>query len=322
MRQAKCFSRGLQVKIAIIGGAGFIGVNLCETLLEQGHSVNVFVRSSNTQFPSPKTKTQATRFEGDFLNQDDLSAAIQGCEMVFHLVSTTLPKTSNENPGSDVNENVIGSIRLMEVARTCGVRRIIFISSGGTVYGRPKYLPIDENHPTDPICSYGITKLMTEKYLALYHELHGLDYIILRLSNPFGKYQRTAASQGAVAVFFGKILRDECIDIWGDGSVMRDYIYIGDVMNAMIAAIEYNGNERLFNIGSGEGKTLLEILETIEHVTDHRVKHRFLKKRGFDVPVNVLSIERAKVELGWSPKTKFDEGLLKTHRWLVKQVIH
>lgn len=322
MRQAQCFSRGLQVKIAIIGGGGFIGINLCETLLEHGHSVNVFARSNNPQFPLPEIKTRATRFEGDFLNPDDLSAAIRGCEVVFHLVSTTLPKTSNENPSSDVNENVIGSIRLMEVARACGVRRIIFISSGGTVYGRPKYLPIDENHPTDPICSYGITKLMTEKYLALYQELYDLDYIILRLSNPFGKYQRTTASQGAVAVFFGKILKDECIDIWGDGSVMRDYIYIGDVMDAMNAAIEYNGNERLFNIGSGQGKTLLEILETIEQVTEHRVKHRFLNKRGFDVPVNVLSIERAKIELGWSPKTKFDEGLLKTHRWLVEQSLH
>ncbi len=309
------------MKIALIGGAGFIGLNLCEVLIAQGHSVNVFDRPDNAHFISQKVRNNVSWYGGDFLNQDDLAESITDCEVVFHLVSTTLPKSSNENPRADVNENVIGSIRLMETAKKCGVHRIIFISSGGTVYGRPEYIPIDETHPTDPICSYGISKLMIEKYLGLYKELYDLDYIVLRLSNPFGEHQHTIASQGAIAVFLGKVMRGECIDIWGDGTVMRDYIYIGDAVNAMVAAINYKGNKRLFNIGSGQGKTLLEILETLEKVTGGSVEHRFLPGRPFDVPVNVLAIERARIELGWSPETEFFDGLLRMFHWLETQAV-
>ena len=272
------------MKIALIGGAGFIGVNLCETLLAQGHTVHVFDRPNSDSLYSDVIRNQVHWFEGDFLTSDDLLPAIQGCEVVFHLVSTTLPKTSNDNPASDVNENVIGSIHLMEEAKKCGVRRVIFISSGGTIYGRPEYSPIDESHPTDPTCSYGISKLTIEKYLALYNELHDLDYIVLRLSNPFGEHQRLAAAQGVIAVFLGKVMNAETIEIWGDGSVMRDYIYIGDVVDAMMAAIHYGGDEHIFNIGSGQGKTLLEVLSVIGHVTNLPVKRCFMPGRDFDVP--------------------------------------
>lgn len=307
------------MKISLIGGAGFIGLNLCKALVSQGHFVNVFDRPENLHLRPRQKEGQVNWFAGDFLNSADVAAAMQNCEVVFHLVSTTIPQTSNENPGADVNENVIGSLRLMEEAKKSGVRRIIFISSGGTVYGRPRKIPIDENHPTDPICSYGITKLMVEKYLALYRELYDLDYIILRLSNPFGEHQRTIASQGAIAVFLGKVLRNECIEIWGNGAVTRDYVYIGDVMEAMLAAIEYNGKERIFNIGSGQGKTLLEILATIENMVGHQVEHRFMPGRSFDVPANILDINKAKVELGWSPKTTFHDGIVQMFHWLETQ---
>lgn len=310
------------MKISLIGGAGFIGLNLCKALVSQGHFVNVFGRPESLKSLKlcPRQKEgQVDWFAGDFLNPADVAAAMQNCEVVFHLVSTTIPQTSNENPCADVNENVISSLRLMEEAKKLGVRRIIFISSGGTVYGRPRKIPIDENHPTDPICSYGITKLMIEKYLALYRELYDLDYIILRLSNPFGEHQRTIASQGAIAVFLGKVLRNECIEIWGNGAVTRDYIYIGDVIKAMLAAIEYNGKERIFNIGSGQGKTLLEILATIENMVGHQVECRFMPGRSFDVPANVLDINKAKAELRWSPKTTLHDGIVQMFHWLKTQ---
>jgi UDP-glucose 4-epimerase len=305
------------MKVALIGGAGFIGMNLYRTLAAQGHEVHVFDRPQSLRCCLPQKNV--TFFAGNFFEPDDLSSAMRDCEVVFHLVSTTIPKTSNDNPVADVNENVIGSLHLLNEAIKCGVRRIIFISSGGTVYGKPQYTPIDENHPTDPICSYGITKLMVEKYLALYQELHGLEYLILRLSNPFGEFQRPSASQGAIAVFLGKLLRDEIIEIWGDGNITRDYLYIGDIMDALLAALEYEGQEKLFNIGSGQGRTLLDILAAIENMVGHPPQHRFLPRRSFDVPINILSIHRAFIELHWSPKTVFHDGIMRTFRWLESQ---
>src|SRR5262249_42060795 len=142
---------------------------------------------------------------------------LEGCQTCFHLVSTTLPKSSNADPVFDVESNVLATIRLLTQAIQTGLKKVVFVSSGGTVYGVPKQIPILETHATDPMCSYGITKLSIEKYLHLFHVLHGLDYTVLRLSNPFGEGQRVHASQGAVAVFLGKVLRGETVEIWGDG---------------------------------------------------------------------------------------------------------
>src|SRR4029434_4711286 len=187
------------------------------------------------------------------LNEEDVTQAVAGCEVVFHMISTTIPKSSNDNPAYDVESNLVGTLRMLEAARKAGVRKVVFASSGGTVYGIPKVVPINESHPTDPICSYGISKLAVEKYLHLYHALHGLDYCILRIGNPYGEGQRPTAAQGAVGVFLYKALHGGVIEIWGDGTVTRDYIYIGDVIQAFLKAMTYSGEHRLFNIGAGEG---------------------------------------------------------------------
>jgi UDP-glucose 4-epimerase len=152
--------------------------------------------------------------QGDFTNAVDLERAVDGCTSCVHLVSTTLPKSSNLAPAYDVESNLVGTIRLLELAVRRGMRKVVFVSSGGTVYGIPRSIPIVETDPTEPISSYGITKLAIEKYLHLFHVMHGLDYSILRLSNPYGEGQRLNASQGAVAVFMGKVLDGEPIEIW------------------------------------------------------------------------------------------------------------
>jgi UDP-glucose 4-epimerase len=145
---------------------------------------------------------------------------------------------------------------MLDVARASGVKRIVFSSSGGTVYGPPMTTPIPEDHPTNPSCSYGIVKLAIEKYLALYNNLCGLDYIVLRIANPYGERQRLVGGQGAVAAFLGRALRGEAIEIWGDGSVIRDYIYIGDVCDALIAAATCHSVQGVLSIGSGIGMML------------------------------------------------------------------
>lgn len=289
-----------------------------EALLSLGVSIRVFDRAGAENLIASNLRSQVEFIEGDFADVASVAAALDGCDICFHLISTTIPKTSNESPAYDLQSNALSSINLLEQARKTGLKKIVFLSSGGTVYGIPKYLPIDESHPTDPMCSYGISKLTIEKYLELYRFLYGIDYIALRVSNPYGERQRLMASQGAVAVFMGKALNDEKITIWGDGSVARDYIYIGDVIDALMAAMNYSGKENIFNIGHGEPIKLLDLISAIESVVDKRIEIEFMPTRQLDVPINMLDINRAKRELGWTPKITLNDGLLIMKSWITK----
>jgi UDP-glucose 4-epimerase len=303
-----------------LGGRGFIGSHLVDALLNRGYLVRCFGRPHSQAIS--RSHLENDRFElreGDFVSEADMANALEGCQVCFHLVSTTLPKSSNADPIFDVESNVVSTVRLLARATQLGLKKIIFVSSGGTVYGVPGQIPIPETHSTDPVCSYGITKLSIEKYLHLFFVLHGLDYTVLRLANPFGEGQRVHANQGAVAVFLGKILRGEPVEIWGDGSVVRDYIYIGDVVDALVAALERTTDERVFNIGSGRGRSLNELIDSIETVTGCFADRRYMPSRQFDVPANVLSIARARELLDWSPKISFESGLKDFADWLQRQ---
>lgn len=311
-----------QPRCLVLGGKGFIGSHLVDALLREGFPVTVFDRANIPPLNDAATAARVTWIDGDFTSDADVGAALAGCEVVFHLVSTTLPQSSNADPVFDVETNVAGTVRMLNHAVKSGVKKMIFISSGGTVYGVPRHVPIPEDHPTDPICSYGITKLAIEKYLHLYRTLHGLDYTVLRLSNPFGERQRTTAAQGAVAVFMGKVLRGDKIEIWGDGSVVRDYVYIGDAVAAMVKAIGYNGPEHVFNIGSGAGVTLKDIIAGIEQVTGRKADCRYTAARAFDVPVSVLALDRAREALAWTPSTPFTDGLRKMLAWMQTHASH
>jgi UDP-glucose 4-epimerase len=300
----------------ILGGAGFIGSHLAEGLLEAGHQVRIFDRPNVIRPSVLTTDTRVEWLEGDFTNEEDLSRVIAGSHAIFHLAYTTLPRSSNDNPIYDVQTNLIGTLRLLDLAKAAAVRKIVFVSSGGTVYGATRSDPIPETNPTEPIVSYGITKLAIEKYLHMYSVLYGLDYCVLRLANPFGERQRVAAAQGAVTVFLHKALHAETIEIWGDGSVRRDYIYIKDVVGAFLRALSYDGTQRVFNIGSGQGRSLNEILVAIEQLLGRPVARVHKPARNFDVPSNVLDISRAREVLRWAPAIPFNEGLARTLHWL------
>ena len=310
---------GKSQKVLVLGGGGFIGSNLCAGLLAAGHKVRIFEHPRVQSQCDPQVLKQVECLEGDFTNPAEVDSALKGCEVVYHLVSTTLPKNSNENPAYDVESNLVATIRMLESACRNGLRKVVYVSSGGTVYGIPQQLPIPESHPTEPIVSYGITKLAIEKYLHLFFTLHGLDYCVLRLANPYGQRQRVASSQGAVAVFLHKAMRDEPIEIWGDGSVTRDYIYISDVVSAMLRAMDYSGTHHVFNIGSGIGLSLNELLEQIECAMSRPVRRTYLPGRRFDVPINVLRIDRAQESLCWQPRIMIADGIRKTLAWLSRQ---
>jgi UDP-glucose 4-epimerase len=304
----------------ILGGAGFIGSHLAGALLARGHAVRIFDRRDRRLRSAFPYTADVEWHEGDFKNARDVARALAGSDAVFHLVSTTLPKTANENPAYDVETNVVGSLAMLDVARDCGVKKIIFLSSGGTVYGVPQEIPIPETHPTDPITAYGIGKLAVEKYLHLHHVIQGLNYVVLRMANPFGERQRVASAQGAVITFLYRALRNQSVEIWGDGSVVRDYFYVADAAQALVRALDYTGIERVFNIGSGAGRSLNEVLAAIEVLIGRSVDRRYLPARLFDVPSNVLDISRARTVLGWEPRTPFEEGLSRTAEWLTGEL--
>jgi len=304
------------MKCLVLGGGGFLGSHACDALLAHGCRVRVFEK----QYVGKENIQHAIKdiewIEGDFTNRAHLREIVQGMDYVIHAIGTTLPESSNENPVYDISSNVISTLQLLEAAKEAGIKKIIFFSSGGTVYGVPQKIPIEEDHPTDPINSYGIQKLTIEKYLKLYYHLYGLDYAIMRISNPYGERQRPIASQGAVAVFLYRALKNETVEIWGDGSVTRDYVYVSDVADVITLLLRYEGKSKLFNIGSGRGLSLLELLKTFEKIIGRPVDVRFTSARPFDVPVNILDNSLARRELSWAPKIGLDEGIRRTIKYL------
>jgi UDP-glucose 4-epimerase len=196
------------------------------------------------------------------------------------------------------------------------VRKVVFSSSGGTVYGVPTRLPVDESHPTLPITSYGVHKLTIEKYLHLNHALHGLDYCVLRIANAYGERQRTETAQGAVSVFLERILRGQPLEVWGDGSVVRDYVYVADIVRAFIATLGDPGEARIFHIGAGAGVSLAQLIEAIGAVVGRPPAVEYTPGRRFDVPASVLDCSLARRVLGWQASTPLAEGLRRTYDWM------
>ena len=234
-------------KCVVLGGGGFIGTNLCRALNGKVAELRAFGRRQS--FPDALEGIQW--IPGDFRDTASVAAVISGCDVVFHLVTGSTPGSGNVNMASDLEDNVVSTIHLLEACRAQGVKRVIFVSSGGTVYGIPREVPTPETAATNPICAYGITKLMVEKYLQLFEHLYGLEYRILRVSNPFGPYQTALRSQGVIAAFLGRGIRNESLEIFGDGSTIRDYIFIDDVVDALIKGATNLGHERVFRPRSG-----------------------------------------------------------------------
>lgn len=304
------------MKTLVIGGNGFIGCHLVDQLLLAGHSVRVFDRyPSRFRDPLPKVEYCV----GDLGNHGELAEAVKGVDWVFHLAYTTVPQTSNDDPVYDIRSNIADSVNLLQECKKSDVKKIVFISSGGTIYGVPKNIPIAEDHTTEPICSYGISKLAIEKYLYLFYSQWGLDYVVLRLSNPYGVLQNPHAKQGVIGVFLGAASEGKPINIFGDGETVRDYIYVTDAARALVKSAEYKagpGDPRVFNIGAGRGYSLNEIVAEIKKNIDRPVNVNYAPGRSVDVPSNVLDIKLATKHLDWNPEIELGAGLRQTWNWI------
>ncbi len=308
------------MKCIIFGGGGFIGSTIADKLLAEGHHVKIFERPRVPQYRIFSKEEKIEWVSGDFSSSHDIAKAINGMDAVLHLVSTTLPKSSNEDPVYDVESNVVSTLKMLNESVAQKIKKIIFISSGGTVYGSPIYLPIDEIHPTNPIVSYGVTKLTIEKYLKIYQKAYGIQPIILRVANPYGERQRVETAQGAVGVFINRALRDMPIEIWGDGSITRDYIHVSDVADAFSLALQYSGSESCFNISSGTGTSLNQLIDLIDNNLENPVKRNYQPGRPFDVPISVLSNQLAIKELNWKPSISIEDGITRTAKWMRNQL--
>ncbi len=293
----------------VLGAGGFIGTNLCSRLAQSNANVVAFGRSS--KFSSVLAGCQW--MAGNFFNPTDMAKALEGAEIVVHALSTVTPANSNEFPITDIEENLVGTLRLMELCSQKGVKRLIILSSGGTVYGPNVPVPTPEDAANEPLCSYGIVKLAIEKYLAIYRQQAKLDSVVLRVANPYGPYQ-LPKGQGVIAAIIQKVLMNQSPEIWGDGSVTRDYVFIDDVVDAIIAAAQLNGAKmpRLYNIGSGVGRSLNEVVASIAEIHG-QIDIIRRPGRTVDVPVSLLDIQRARDYLNWAPRTEWKEGLRSTY---------
>ncbi len=304
------------MKALVIGGNGFIGTHLVSALKAAGVNVRVFDRYPNQ---SAEPDGSIEYIVGDLGNHGALNEIVNGMDWVFHLAYTTLPKTSNDDPVYDVRSNVIDTIQLLQECNNFGIKKFVFVSSGGTVYGVPKTVPIKENHPTEPICSYGITKLAIEKYLQLFYHLYKLDYVVLRLSNPYGPGQNPNSKQGAIGVFLGRVAQGEPINIWGDGEIVRDYLYIEDAIGAFIQAARYTATydePRVFNVGCGKGYSLNELIAVMRNTIDAPIKVEYLPARDLDVLVNILDVSLVEKKLNWRPTIDLADGIAKSWSWI------
>jgi UDP-glucose 4-epimerase len=295
----------------VLGGGGFIGTNLCRRLASSGAKVRAFGR--RRMFP--RALATVEWHQGDFSDTAALAAAIEGHDIVFHLVHATTPYPASLDAAADLQQNVASTLALLDISRSLDVKRIVFVSSGGIIYGRAMQFPTPETAPTDPITAYGISKLAIEKYLSLYEYLHGLEFRVLRVANPFGPFQVPTKNQGVIAALISGALEGKSVEIWGDGSVVRDYVFIDDVIDSMEAAAADRSDMRIFNIGTGQGRSLSEVVAAIEHQLNRKLDITWKQRRPMDVPASIVSVGRARDILGWVPKTSFETGLERTVAW-------
>lgn len=303
-------------KVLVMGGLGFIGSHICRSLIENNFAVRVFDKLYASTDLVNDCLNNLEILQGDIQKSGDVISALKDVDIVIDLIHTTVPGSSMKDVGYDIQSNVEAHARWLSRINEVSITRIIYISSGGTVYGPPKYLPVDEQHPTDPISSYGITKLAVEKYVAMYAGMNGVSYCICRPSNVYGEGQRLNIGQGVIGVFLDRAMREEPIEIWGDGEVTRDYLHISDLTSAVLGLIDYSGEKTHFNVSSSMGYSLNEICRTIEAVMGRPLLLSYRQTRSFDVRVNILDSRRLREEIDWRPKTELYEGIMKMYEYL------
>ena len=308
MPEGVCFSQ----RAVILGAGGFVGRNLLARLEEQGFHVICFDRS-----PAPLGVSEGTVWiVGEFMELFDCSLKHFDGALVFHLMSSCRPNNTTEKAADEISQDVAATVRYIEATKHLNMRWI-FLSSGGTVYGQPRHdNPLKETDDTHPICSYGVVKLTIENYLQLYRRMHGVDFVVARLANPYGPLQNPVGGQGVIAALIYKAIKGQEVEIWGDGENIRDYIFASDAVSAIVHIAQFGAAGEIYNVGSQSGLSINRLVELISRNLSLKVDVRRIPARRSDVRSNVLEISKLRQLTGSVETVGIDDGIIRTADWM------
>lgn len=298
------------MKVLVTGGAGFIGSHVVDSLLEQGHEVVVVDDLSTGRERNLNPRARFYRID---IRDAGLLEIFERerPEVVDHHAAQIDLRRGVAEPVFDADVNILGSLNVLECARRTGVRKIVYISTGGAVYGEPVYLPCDEGHPIRPLSPYGASKHAVEHYLYLYRANYGLDYTVLRYPNVYGPRQDPHGEAGVVAIFTGRMLRGEPVTINGDGDQERDFAFVGDCAAANLLALS-RGSGEVFNIGTARGTSINEVFRALRDATGYALAPHYGPAKLGETYKIYLDARKAQAELGWQPSVTLEEGLART----------
>ena len=305
------------MRALVTGGAGFIGSTLVDRLLAEGHEVDVIDDLSTGSLANLGAARTVVPRRFSFHRLDVRSPAVTDLivrrrpEVVFHLAAQIDVRVSVARPAFDAEVNIIGSINVAQGALKAGCRKLVFASSGGTIYGTPESLPVDESHPQRPESPYGVAKKAVGDYLHYFREAQGLEYTALAFANIYGPRQDPHGEAGVVAIFAGKLLAGQRPTIFGDGKQTRDFVYVDDAVDALVRASERGGG-LLLNIGTGTETSVQELFDAMARAVGFRQPAVYAPARAGEVPRSALDPARAGMHLGWQPWTSIDEGVART----------
>lgn len=298
----------------VVGAAGFLGRNTIPALLASKFRL---IALEHEQPIEPRSGLEIVRGSIRDLHSESVEA-LRSCETLIHVAGSTTPLISAHAPEQEFTEGVVPTLRLLEAAKGGRLKRIIYASSGGTVYGLPQSTPIDENHPTIPTSHYGAGKLAAEHAVRVWAESNHVTYYILRISNPYGPHQKLRGGQGVIGAWIQNALSGDPLEIWGDGSAVRDYIFVQDVVRAICAVCSAAPTQTsgIYNIGSGRGTNLLVVAKSILRQMNSKSEIRFAPARPYDVPINVLDTRKFHFTFRWESQTTLEEGIRLTIEWV------
>jgi UDP-glucose 4-epimerase len=306
------------MRILVTGGAGFIGSHTVDALMERSHDVAVLDNLASGQ--EGRVNPRARLRQADLRDSQAVTKIVdqERPEVIYHLAAQMDVRRSVADPAFDAQVNLVGLINLMEAARGRELKRVIFASSGGAIYGEQEFFPCDEDHPCNPVSPYGVAKLASERYLFFYRNEYGIGYTAMRYANVYGPRQDPHGEAGVVAIFCGRLLSGEPCTIYGDGCQTRDYVYVGDVARANVAALEHPA-DGAFNVGTGIETDVNQLYAELANLAGIKRNPVYAAARPGEQRRSVISPERIALKLGWQPKMSLHEGLAETFEYFKRK---
>ncbi len=308
------------MRILVTGGAGFIGSHTVDALVASGAG-EVSVLDDLSAGKRQQVNAKARLYQTDLRDGAAVASVVERVrpEIIFHLAAQMDVRRSVADPAFDAQVNLVGFLNLIESARRHGLKRVVFASTGGAIYGEQDEFPCSEEHPRRPVSPYGVAKLATEAYLFFYKAEYGIDYLALRFGNVYGPRQDPHGEAGVVAIFCGRILDGKPVTIYGDGTQTRDYVYVGDVVRAVVAAAKSSASGIALNIGTGIETNVNDLYSTLAGIADFPTRAEHAAGRPGEQQRSVISPARAARELGWRPEKKLADGLEETFKYFKQQ---